>query len=72
MYLIKALENTQIWHQFAARILVWNFRQESCPKSIKNTIETHMQTHTHTHTHSRIDTQQKKLPAAEAIKKAHI
>ena len=37
-------------------------------------IETHMQTHTHTHTHthSRIDTQQKKLPAAEAIKKAHI
>ena len=41
-------------------------------------IETHMQTHkhththTHTHTHSRIDTQQKKLPAAEAVKKAYI
>ena len=33
---------------------------------------THANTYTNTHTHSRIDTQQKKLPAAEAIKKAHI
>ena len=43
---------------------------------IKNTIEahthTHTYTHTHTHTHTHTYTKQKRLPAAEAIKKAHM
>ena len=52
IYLIKFSENTQfIWLQFAANILLWNFRQGSCLKNIKNAIETHTHTHTHSQTH---------------------
>ena len=59
IYLIKSPENTHIWLQFVAKMLVWNLRQRNCLKSIKNKIETH--THTHTNTHNKKGFQLQKL-----------
>ena len=78
IYLIKSSKNTHIWLQFVADILLWNFRQGSWLKSIKNTKynrNTHTHTHTHTHNthHTQANTQNRKESQLQKLfKKAHM
>ena len=44
IYLIKSSENTHIWDQFVAKILVWNIRQRSCLKGIQCRLDKHKDT----------------------------
>ena len=78
IYLIKSSKNTHIWLQFVADILLWNFRQGSWLKSIKNTkYNRNTHTHTHTHTHTTHTTRRQtykteKSPSYKSCLKKHI